>query len=45
MNRSTLLKEEHFQSKEGCSATSFSMGMDHSWPEELSIRRELLLSA
>ena len=43
MNRSTLQKEEPMQSEEVCSVTSFSMGMEHSWPEKLSIRRELLL--
>jgi hypothetical protein len=43
MNHSTLQKEEPMQSEEVCSVTSFSMGMEQSWPEELCIRRELLL--
>ena len=43
MNRSTLQKEEPMQSEEVCSVPSFSMGMEQSWPEELSSRIELLL--
>ena len=43
MNRSTLQKVEPLQSEKECSVTSFSMGMEQSWPEELSSRRELLL--
>src|SRR2546429_975032 len=39
----TSLKEEPLQSEEGCSVPSLSMGMEQSWPEELPIRRELLL--
>jgi hypothetical protein len=31
------------QREEACSLTSFSMGREQSWPEELSIHRELLM--
>ena len=43
MHRSTLQKDEHIQREEVCSFPSFSMGMEQSWPEELSIRIKLLL--
>ncbi len=42
MNCSTLQKEEPIQSEEVCSVPSFSMGVEQSWPEELSSCIELL---